>query len=321
MTTPLALLGIIFFSIVLMKSANVLASHLRKIATQTKVGGFFLTSLIIGLATSVPELFVGITSALDNVPNLSLGNALGSNIANVSLVAGGAALIGGTVHIRSKAYARDLLHSFLAGLAPLFLLLDNSLSRVDGLILLAIYGFYNYDILMKRMRDIDDQNENAIVALFRRFKNNHTQKHIMYVFLSIAVILFSSDMIVRIGKSLAEELQLPILLVGVFFIAVGTSIPEFVVSLQAIRKRDISLFLGDLLGSLVANGTLIIGVTTLIRPIQIQAFDDYVFATVFFLLLFLFFYFYVRTRRKLERWEGGALILLYFSFILVEFLR
>ncbi|MCA9371922.1 sodium:calcium antiporter [Candidatus Woesebacteria bacterium] len=321
MQSVIPIVGIIFFSVVLIKAADVLATRLRKIANKTKMGGFFITALIVGLATSLPELFVGITSALDGVPNLSLGNAIGSNIADVTLVAGGAALLGGTVHIRNKAYSRDLLHAFLVGLAPLFLLLDNSLSRVDALILIAIYLFYNYDILLKRTKEVAHRETNAFVYLFRKIRKNHTEKHFMYVFLSLAVILFSADMIVKLGIDLSTSLQVPPLLIGLLFVSIGTSLPEFVVEFQAIRRHDVAVFLGDLLGSIVANGSLVVGITTLIHPITIQVFDEYLFATIFFLLLFLFFYFYVRTRQRLERWEGAILIFLYIVFMVIEFSR
>lgn len=317
----LYILSIVFFSLVLFKSAEILSIHLKSVAKKTQMGGFFLTSLIIALATSLPELFVGVTSALNNIPNLSLGNVIGANIANVTLVAGGAALIGGSIRIRNHAYASDLLHSFLAAMAPLFLLMDNVLSRVDALILIALYGFYNVSLLKRRSQEILDEEENIFSLFVRKFTHQKVRKDLMFIFLSAAVLLFSADMIVRLGQNIASELGISLLLVGIFFVAIGTSLPEFMVDFKAIRDKDTAMFMGNMLGSIVTNGTLIVGVVALISPITINAYTDYLVATLFFLLVFLYFYFFVRTKQRLDRWEGLALIIAYLVFLAIEFLR
>jgi len=317
----LSILGIIAFSLILIKAADTLSVHLKSIATKTKIGGFFLTSFIVGLATSLPELFVGITSALNGVPNISLGNAIGSNIANMTIVAGGAALLAGKLRIHNHSYATDLLHAFIAGMAPLYLLMDNSLSRVDALILIALYFFYNYAILKRRNKEMHQDKTSMVLTLFRKITHPNTRKNFMYIFLSIAAILFSADMIVRIGMSVAEGLNISVLLVGLFFVAIGTSLPEFVVELQAIRKQDAPLYMGNLLGSIVANGTLVVGITALIHPIEIQAFGDYLVATLAFLLIFFVFYFFIRTKEMINRFEGFVLICIYSVFVLIEFIR
>ena len=298
-----------------------MAVHLKSLARKTRLGGFILSSLIIGLATSLPELFVGITSALNGVPNLSLGNAIGANIANMTIVAGGAALLAGKLKIQNHAYASDLLHAFFAAMAPLYLLMDNVLSRVDALILIALYLFYNYAILKKRNKNLHEDASDMIWTLLRKIRHPNTGKDYMYIFLSIAFILFSADMIVRIGMNIAEGLNISLLLVGLVFISLGTTMPEFAVEFQAIRKKDASLYMGNLLGSIVANGTLIVGVTAFIHPIQINAFNDYLFATLALLLIFFTFYFFIRTKEMVNRIEGLILIGLYSLFVFIEFVR
>jgi len=315
------LAGIIIFSLILIKAADILAVHLKSLSLKTKLGGFFLTSLIVGLATSLPELFVGITASLGGVPNLSLGNAIGSNIANMTLVAGGAAFIGGSLKIHNHSYKEDLLHAFLAGMAPLFLLMDNALSRVDALILIALYFFYNYWILKARNKALVDHEEGVLPMLFRRLTHPKNNKDYTFIFLSIAIILFSADMIVRFGTGIATNVGISPLLVGLVIVAIGTSLPELVVEYKAVRKGDTPLYMGNLLGSIVANGTLIIGVTALISPITIQAFNDYILATVAFLLIFFLFYLFIRTKEMIMRWEGLLLILIYSMFIIIEFIR
>lgn len=316
-----SILGIAIFSLVLFKSADILALHLKALSIRTKLGGFFLTSLIVGLATSLPETFVGIISAINGVPSLALGNVIGANIANMTVVAGGAALLAGSLKIKNKTYASDLLYAFLAAMAPLYLLMDRVLSRVDAVILIVLYLFYNYAILKKQNTNNYDNNSNILTRLLRKIQHPDNRKDYMYVFVSIAAILFSADMIVRIGMSLSSSLNISLLLVGLVFVSLGTTLPEFAVEIQAIRNKDASLYMGNLVGSIVANGTLIIGITSLIQPIHISAFSTYLLATIALLIIFFTFYMFVRTKEMINRIEGLALVIIYAIFVTIEFIK
>ncbi len=316
----LQFLGIILFSIILIKATDIIVVHLKLIARKTKLGSFYLTAIIIGMATSLPELFVGISSALENQPILSLGNVIGSNIADISLIVGLAAVIGGSLKVKNHDIeAKDLLHAFIAGIIPFLLLLDKTLSRVDGLILISMYGFYNYLILNRRRKYFENE-DGIIVGLLRRIHHNHVAKDFMYTFLGISAILFSSDMIVRLSSSFAKGMGIPIILVGLFIVAVGTSLPELAFEIEAIKKKESEMFLGNLLGSLVANGTFIIGLTALISPITVQIISEYYIAIFTFIVTFVMFFIFIRTKHSLERWEGILLIVAYLMFLIIEFI-
>ncbi len=316
----LQFLGIIFFSIILIKGTDIIVIHLKSIARKTNLGSFYLTAIIIGMATSLPELFVGITSALKNQSNLSLGNVIGSNIADMSLIVGLAAVIGGSLKVKNHDIeARDLLHTFIAGIIPFLLLLDKTLSRVDGLILISMYGFYNYLILNKRRKYFEDE-DGIIIGLLRKIHHNHVAKDFMYTFLGISAILFSSDMIVRLSSSFAKDMGIPIILVGLFIVAVGTSLPELAFEIEAIKEKESEMFLGNLLGSIVANGTFIIGITALLNPITVHAMSEYYMAIFTFIVTFVMFFIFIRTKNSLERWEGILLITAYLIFLITEFL-
>jgi len=313
---------ILFFSFLLIKATDILVINLKRLARTTRLGEFAVTTFILALATSLPELFVGITSALEGSPNLSLGNIIGSNIADLSLVIGGAALIGGNVAVHGIFLRRDVFYAFLAGAAPMILLFDKSLSRVDGLILLALYGFYNVAVFAERREEVvEGEEEGFLRRLLRRLNHRGGGKEMAWIFLGVALLLFSADMLVRIAKWVAFSFHVPLLLVGLFLVAVGTSLPELAFELRAIRARKPGMVFGDLLGSIVANGTLVIGVTSLLAPIRIRAFNEYLLATMAFVLIFALFYLFIRTKKKLERWEGVALLGAYILFIFLEFIR
>jgi len=315
---------LLLFSFLLIKATDILVVNLKGFSRVTGLGQFAVATFLLALATSLPELFVGITSALEGAPNLSLGNVIGSNIANLSLVIGGAALVGGTVGVHGLFLKRDVFYAFLAGSAPMVLLFDKNLSRVDGLILLALYGFYNFWVFTERHRRIiarRDEEVGFVRRLIRRINHRGTKTELAWIFLGVALLLFSADMLVRIAKQIAFALNMPLLLIGLLLVAVGTSLPELAFELKAVREKEPGMVFGDLLGSIVANGTLIIGVTSLISPIRIQAFDEYLLATMAFVVLFGLFYLFIRTKKKLERWEGAVLLGVYLLFILLEFLH
>lgn len=317
---------IVAFSFLLIKATDIVVANLKGFSEATHLGQFAITSFLLALATSLPELFVGLTSALEGKPNLSLGNILGSNIANLSLVVGGAALIGGSLTVKGIFLRRDVFYAFLAGAAPMILLFDKNLSRVDGLILLALYGFYNIWVFTEHYREMVASGKEASKGFVRRLirRINHrgeAKAELAWIFLGLVLLIFSADMLVRLASQLAISLNLPLLLIGLFLVAVGTSLPELAFSLKAIKEKQPEMFFGDLLGSIVANGTLIIGLTALISPLRIRAFEEYLLATIAFVFIFGAFYLFIRTKKKLERWEGAFLLGFYLAFVVSEFIH
>jgi cation:H+ antiporter len=312
---------LIFFSFLLIKSTEILIGALNRLSKTSRLSKFGLTSFLLALATSLPELFVGITAALEKKPNLSLGNVLGSNVADLSLVIGGASIIGGSIGIAGEFLFKDIFYVFLAGSLPLVMLIDGRLTRVDGLLLLAIYGVYNFTVLKgkERMR-----RRTGVRKFFQRL--NHLGRgvntQLAWIFFGTALLIFSADGIVKVAALLAQNFRIPLILVGLFLVAVGTSLPELSFEIAAVRKRQVGMVFGDLLGSIVANSTLILGITALITPIVLDGgFKVYLWATLAFIILFFCFWFFVRTKKKLERWEGVILLILYFLFVFFEFWR
>ena len=267
------LILIFLFCLVLIKASDILLVNLKSFALQTGIGAFAITGLIVALATSLPEFFVGVAAGFRGEPNLSLGNVVGANIANLSLVIGGAALIGGAVTVHGTFLRRDVFYAFLAGAAPMLLLTDRVLSRIDGLILLSLYGFYQVMVFEEQKRKAANE-EGFINRLLRRLNHRGTRQELSWIFLGVILLIFSADMIVRLASKIALSLNIPILLIGLVLVAIGTTLPELTFEIEAIRSHQPTMVFGNLLGSIVANGTLIIGLVALISPIRIQAFDE-----------------------------------------------
>ena len=311
-------------SLVLVKSADWVVVAIRRLSESTKMGAFAISAIILALGTSFPELFVGITSALSGSPNLILGVVLGANIANISLVAGIAALITGRVHVQGSFVRRDVGIALLAGLLPLFLLLDRNLSRVDGLILLTTYAGYASSFFRKRYLQVarEQREEGFIYRFFQKF--NHVsaakRRELGRLFVGLALLLFSSDMIVRISDGIALALNVPLLVIGLVFLAIGTTLPELTFSIKSLSEDQPGMFFGNILGSIIANSTFVVGLAAVIAPMEIVARRQYLVASVAFLVSYCLFWYFIRTKRTLERWEAGVMLFLYTVFVVVEFI-
>jgi len=322
--------GLIFLifilSLVLIKSADMVIVALRRLGRTTHTGVFALSAIILALGTSLPELFVGITSALEGAQNLSLGVVIGSNIANIALIGALTAFIVGKISVHSDYIVHEVWVAFAAGLLPMLLVSDKELNRIDGLILIAVYLAYATGFFKRRYEQISreqQEEESFLYGFFRRFNHidGSQRKEFGRLFIGIALLLASADGIVKLSSSLASTAGIPIFVVGLVVLAIGTSLPELAFSIKSISEHEPSMFFGNLLGSTIANSTLIVGTVSLIAPIKVIAFNEYLLAAVAFILVFSGFWFFVRSKHRLDRWEGGILLLIYITFLILEFSR
>ena len=316
------ILILIIFASVLIKSAEWVVVALRRIAKRSKVGVFAISAIILAVGTSLPELFVGITSAIEGAPNIALGVVLGSNIANTALIVGFVALIMGKVNVHGEYLKRDVFMALVAGLLPLALMADGILGRVDGLILLFVYAAYTAGFFKDKFAEITDEHSQE--SFFYKFLReiNHIDfditKEYGKLFLGLALMLFSSQQIIGASEKLAVAIGIPVFVVGLIILAIGTSLPELIFSIKSIKEGEPKMFFGNLLGSTIANSTLIVGLTAVISPINIVSFGDYRNAIITFVIIFITFWIFIRSKHRLDRMEGLILVLMYLVFIVLE---
>ena len=313
---------LIFFSFLLIKSAEWTIVSLRRIAKKSKFSVFAISAVILAVGTSLPELFVGITSALENSSNISLGVVLGSNIANTALVTGIVALVLGKINVHGNYLKRDVFLSLIAGLLPLALIADGILGRVDGLILLFAYAAYVAGIFKDKFSEITNEyNQESFFYKFLRELNHidfDVTKEYARLFVSLGLLLFSSEMIINAAKYMALSFGIPVFVVGLIVLAIGTSLPELIFSIRSVGSGEPKMFFGNLLGSTIANSTLVVGLTAVINPIKVVSFLDYRNAVIAFVVIFLTFWMFIRTKHRLDRWEAMVLVILYLIFVTLE---
>lgn len=305
------LLFFIAACVVLVMAGSWIVKSLTKIARFLKVSEFMAAFIILAFSTSIPELFVGISAALSKSPNLSLGNVIGSNIANLSLIMGIAIVLARGIKVESKTIRHDATNMFFVALLPLVLILiGHKLSRIDGAILLAVFIFYIFRLVRKRRR--------FVAKLENQIKRKEIVLYSFIFIIAFVALYFSAQYVVKYAELLAIGLKLPHILIGLFLIAIGTSLPELVVGIRAVTSGSSEMTLGAMIGSTVANSLLVLGVTAIICPIEP---DFLLFFTSAMFMLIVVFLFGTMTEsgKKLYLREGLSLIFLYIFFIMIEF--
>ena len=292
-------------------SANFLVGALSKIAKFLGWKEFVVAFFILSFATSIPNLFVGIISALNKVPELSFGDIVGANIIDLSLVMALAALISKAgISAPSRTIQGSSLFTIGVAVLPLVLIQDGVLSRLDGILLLSAFFIYLSWLFRKRERfekTYDGISEPFGLKFF--FKN-------IFLFLgSVLLLLISAEGIVKSAIFFADYLNFPPSIIGILIIALGTSLPEASFVLQAARKSQDWLILGNLMGSVVITTTLVLGIVSLLYPIRITDSSPFAIARLFLVISALFFFFAVRTDHKITRKEALFLLGIYIAFV------
>ncbi|MBU1118384.1 sodium:calcium antiporter [Patescibacteria group bacterium] len=307
----LTLILFLLACVAMMFSGAWLVTHLTRIAAYLRVSGFVAAFVIMALSTSLPELFVGISAATSNNGALALGNIIGSNIVVLTLIVGISVLLARGIKVPSKTVRRESLSVFvIVVILSLLMFIGNGLSRFDGglLVLLFLYHLYTMYKGSKRFSQkfADKPPRNDFVI------------SVVIFIVSLVVLFGSADAVVKYGTSLASDLSLPPILIGLFIVALGTSLPELAFQVRAATQGKGEMSLGDALGSVITNSTLIIGIVALINPIEAN-FLLYLTSAIFMVVITFIFLTFVESEDRLRVKEGISLIFLYVIFLVVEF--
>lgn len=278
-------------SIILAKTAATLVHAIAAIGGYLKLSEFTVAFILMAMVTSLPEIMIGISSALTGNPSLALGTALGSNFANLTLVIGIPTLVAGGVTVRSILARRDAIYMAIIAIVPMVMLLDGKLARIEGVLLLFFYLLYLLRLFQQRTQ----------FSGFRNHVKRETAIKQGFVFLVGAIFLLgSAELLVYASQNIAAVIDLPISLIGIVLVAVGTSLPELAFELKAVSLKHEGEFLGDVLGSVVANSTLVLAITAMIHPITVEDFSVIGTTMVFLLVVLGLFLAGVYTDKKLS---------------------
>lgn len=292
--------------LLLMWSADLLVDNASELATNIGISNLLVGIIIVGFGTSAPELFVSAMAAIDNKGNLALGNALGSNITNIGMVLGSAALVR-TLSVDRSTAVRDLPLVILVGLLAVALVADGVLSGLDGVILLAtLVAYLVWSALSNTQQSSDDEFEPS---------GNSNSKTLALTIVSIAILMGASELLVRGAVTIASFFGVGELVIGLTIVAIGTSLPELAAAIAAARKGVHDMILGNIIGSNVFNTLGVLGIT---GAIQVTTIDtsalsrDFPIMLLFTLAMLLF----ALIKGKFGRLEGTILLGGYITYLL-----
>lgn len=255
----------------LIKSSDMTVKEAIKMANALSISVLAIGFFLIAISTSLPELAISSISSTLKENEISLGNVIGSNIANILLIFGIASFIT-TIKINNKQLKQIRITLLLISLVSLVIWSFNGVSRFMGIALISIFAIFSFYFLKGEKRKIEKK---LSLTQDQRLKN------ILFLFLSLSIVIVSSYFIVFSTKNIAAGLGLSKALIGTTIIAIGTSLPELSVSLAAMKRNNHSLLFGNIIGSCIVNMTFILGVAAIINPISISSIPNFMTLIVF----------------------------------------
>jgi cation:H+ antiporter len=304
--------------IVLIKASSWTITNSVNLASITGLGKTKIGFMLVAFSTSLPELVVVLFSIMNpQTAGISVGNVLGSNIINICLILGVSFLVMALKYPKSAGFFTRMARNevgnlnfglFIASIVPLILLYVGYASQIAGLLLIILFVYNMYGLTKKRkvVEEISD------VAEKHEFK-----KYIAKAFLGIIGVVVCAYFIVESASFLALSIGIPPIVVGATVVAFGTSIPELATSLDSVRKGFMDLALGNVIGSCFINITLILGLTFLLSPfnVNISAFSK----LAIFSLISNSVLGYILQNTKVSKREGILLITIYIIFMAISF--
>lgn len=300
------LLIFVLAGIVLIAAGRWAIESSKRLAIYFGISEFAIGFILLAVATSLPELAVSISAGLMKQSEIIFGNVIGSNIADILLVLGISALIA-DIKVESKHLIDSAEILLFISLVPLILLGRGTIGLYGGLVLLVIFVIYSF-FLIKTHTTVEIKNHTKALKKVFMFA----------VFgISVALLLFSANAFVGSAVKIAEILKVSNMLIGLTLVAVGTSMPELVVSIAAVLKKNYSLAIGNILGSCVVNLTLVLGTGAILHPIEIN-FLQMGSATIALVIVNILLWYVLMKHKKISKNFGLIFLGLYAAFLLAE---
>lgn len=306
----LNILYIIIGVAVVLWGADRLTDGAVGLAAKMNIPQIVIGLTVVAMGTSMPEFFVSLVSAINETPDLAVGNVVGSNIFNVLLIVGTAAVVAPMV-ISKTTVKKDIPFAVLASVLLFIFGLDNYISRIDAAILTVVFIIFMIYTVRTGIKGAAENKQSSDSEPNK--KPMPVWKAILFVLLGLACLIFGSNLFVNAATEVATELGVSQAIIGLTIVAGGTSLPELATSVVAARKGESAIAMGNVIGSNVMNILMILGVTGLICPMQVNGITmiDLGVLLLSISLLWLFSF----TKYKVERWEGVVLLAIFTGYM------
>lgn len=312
----LALIIFIISCILMTYASRILVESLSKVALFLRVREFIIATFIMAFGVSIPNLVVGVVSALKGMPELSLGDVLGGNIFDITMALGLAVLFSKQgIPAQSRTVQKASMVTIGFALLPLLLMIDGQLSRGDGLTMMILYliyiiWFFSDPTRISRPYEKHERCPNVNIFI----------KNFFLSFVGIALLIVGGYGIVESATVFAKFFGLPLAIIGVFVVGISNCLPETFFCIQAGRNNQEWMVLGNIMGSVIFAASFTLGLVAFIHPITMSNIGFLLVGRIFLIIACLLFLIFVKTDKQLTKKEALVLVGLYVLFLVVEIL-
>ena len=306
--------------VLLIVGADLLVDGSSNIAKKFHIPEIIIGLTVVSIGTSMPELFVSITSALENHADMAIGNVLGSNLCNMLLILGLSAMIRPVKFQRETRIIEIPMCLIITFILLIMCNINSDISKLESIILLVLFVFFIlYTIYMGKKGEEFDSKDSAESASKKEQKLQPIAKSIVFVILGIIGLKFGGDLTVNNAVVIAEHFNLSEKIISLTILAIGTSLPELFTSVTAAYKGNSDIAIGNILGSNIFNMLLIIGCSAFIRPItyNMSYNFDFIYLVVATIILALFPI--IPPKNKMCRFNGTIYFLMYVAYMVALF--
>ena len=313
--------------ILLIKGADYLINGASGLAKKFGVSPLIIGLTIVAFGTSAPELIVNIIASIQGASELTVGNIIGSNVSNIGMIIGIAALIY-PLAIKESTVKKEIPMMLLAAIIMIALVADrvskidevDLLSRNDGIALVLVFGIFLYYLFSQIRKQTRKKSVNAEFREEYPTEKSSITKLALITLGGLVAILVGGQLTVGSAVDIATALGVSQVLIGITVIAIGTSLPELTTAVVAALKKHPDIAVGGIVGSNIFNTLLVLGISAIIRPIpfQTQWYTDLGIMLLFSLAMLVFS---ITHKKLIKRWEGGVLLAAYIAYITFTIIR
>jgi cation:H+ antiporter len=305
----LAYLLLVIGFILLIKGADLFVDGSSSLAKTLRIPAVIIGLTIVAMGTSAPEASVSINAALAGNNDIALSNVVGSNIFNGMVVVGICAMIV-PFTVDPSILKRDLYVNIAIAIILAVMMIDLSISRLEGIILLALMVCYIGSMVVSALKNREEQDEIKVMPL---------PQSLLFIAIGLAMVVFGGDMVVDNASVIATQFGLSQNFIGLTIVAIGTSLPELVTSIVAAKKGESGLALGNAVGSNIFNILFILGMSATVSPLVVlsESLIDVVILIVTCIVLFIF----ARTKKSMGHKEGLVTVSIYVAYMIYLFIR
>lgn len=292
--------------VLLIKGADFFVEGSSSVARLLRIPTIIIGLTIVAFGTSAPELAVSLSASLSDSNDIAVGNVIGSNIFNLLVVIGACGVVA-PLAVDKKILYGDYLFGIMVTAVMLALFIrDRVLSRVDGCLLLAIFGYFLFQMIRNTLAS---RAAGGTPSVEEVSKPQNPVKSVIFIAGGLSAIVWGGDLVVNNASLIAASFGLSETLIGLTVVAFGTSLPELVTSVVASKKGENSLALGNVIGSNIFNILMVLALSAAISPMKVDPLS--VFDAMFLIVSSCLVWYFAKTKGVISRAEGVMMLLLY----------